>query len=189
MLTLKDTNLPLPTNAEEVSYAAFEAYREGNLLRFFQLQTGANSDLFPDMITPYAAACAGLIMHCVQMAETPRQSVVFNDKVWELPDDLGDAKARQFWAHSLASDDIEALCAYIGATREEVEAAPYYVVRQLLLFFSALQSSCERFLKLSQAFPQAKKRKQPDLSHYQIGTDGVVFSPRSLAHSSTSNLN
>lgn len=189
MVTLKDTNLPLPTKADEVSYSAFEAYRENNLVQFFKIQTGANPDLYPDLIIPYAASCSGVIKHCIEMGETPRSEVELNGRVITLPEDLGDAPARKFWAHSLAKDDIEGLCAYIDATPEEIKAAPYYVVRQLLLFFSALQNACERFLNLSRQFHPMKTKPQPDLSNYQIDKDGVQFSPKWLAVNSNSKHN
>jgi hypothetical protein len=190
MIRLKDTDLPLPTNVAEISYKAFEMYRESNFLGFFKEVTGANPDLYPDLIQPYAASCSEVIMACVEMSQAIRKTITHNGKTYTLPDDLGECTARQFWAHELATDDLSRMCAYLPENSyQELSTAPYYIVRGALLFFFKLQNHLPILYRICQKYHQAKKQNKQDLSSLHVGKDGVAYSHRWQEINSLSTLN
>lgn len=190
MIRLKDTDLMLPTNVGEISYKAFEMYRESNFLGFFKEMTGANPDIYPDLIQPYAASCSGVVLACVEMSQAVRKSITHNGITYTLPDDLGDCSARMFWAHELATDDLMRMCAYLEEdSYQKLQDAPYYLVRGALLFFFNLQKRLPLLWPIYQKYHRAKKPSKLDLSSLHVDKDGVVYSHKWQALKSISTLN
>jgi hypothetical protein len=187
MLKLKDSGLNFPTSVDDISYGAFEAYRNSDWPLFFALITGEDATKYSEsLLIQYASQCGDILRICAELGGTPKQTVRIGQDVFRLPSDLFDESTRKFDWWSKQKDAIRQMAVYLIDDRalnadnlkrleDRLNASPYIEVSQLLAFFLPKSNQLESLSNRFQTSQPAQNKRPQDLGMLQVGADGITF--------------